>query len=489
MLTFRHKTAKAGKIMLLKKTKIVCTLGPATDNAAVLKRMIKAGMDVARLNMSHGTHKEQAARIAAVKELREELGVPVAILLDTKGPEVRVKTFKDGRVELNEGGEFTLTPADIKGDSTRVGITFPDLCKYLKKGDEILADDGNIKLCVKSVNGTEILTTVETGGILSDRKSLNFPDLEIDMEYLSDIDKKDMAFGVEQSVDCIALSFVRNRCDVETVRAFLETVGGADVPLISKIENRQGVNNMDAIIAVSDGIMVARGDMGVEIPFEELPGIQKKLIKNCYKAGKTVITATQMLESMIVNPRPTRAEISDVANAVYDGTSATMLSGETAAGKYPVETVRTMAKIIKQAEKGINYKKRFYDLDIDVNSVSDAISHSATNAAHDLNAKAIIIVTFSGDAARRVSRYRPQVPIIAATASTKTFFRLALSWGVIPVLADIMDNTDNLIAHAAERALKTHVVKEGDLAVIAAGVPVGVSGNTNMIKIQKIGGG
>jgi len=473
--------------MLQKKTKIICTMGPATDSAAVLKRMVKAGMDIARINMSHGTHEDQAARIAMVKEAREESGEPIAILLDTKGPEVRVKTFKNGREELKEGDKFILATADIEGDSTRVAITFPDLYKYLKKGDEVMADDGNIELRVESVGKKEIVTKVVVGGILSNRKSLNFPDIDIDMEYLSETDKKDIAFGVEQGVDCIALSFVRDRGDVETVRDFLKTLGVTDATIISKIENRQGVNNMDAIIAASDGIMVARGDMGIEIPFEELPGIQKKLIKNCYKAGKIVITATQMLESMITNPRPTRAEISDVANAVYDGTSATMLSGETAVGKYPVETVRAMVKIIKQAEKNINYKKRFYDLEVDVNSVSDAISHSATNAAHDLNAKAIIIVTFSGDAARRISRYRPQVPIIAATASPKTFYKLALSWGIIPALADIMDNTDNLITHAAECAAKTHTVKEGDLVVIAAGVPVGVSGNTNMIKIQKIG--
>lgn len=477
-----------GKTVLPRKTKIVCTLGPATDNAAVLTRMIKAGMNIARVNMSHGTYEEQAARIAMVKEIRRELMVPIPILLDTKGPEVRVKTFKNGRAELKKGDKFILTAEDAEGDCTRVGITFPSLYKYLKRGDEILADDGNIELRVESVSKEKILTTVVVDGILSNRKSLNFPGINIDMEYLSEVDKRDIAFGVDQGVDCIALSFVRCRDDVETVRGFLETTGETDVCLISKIENRQGVSNMDSIIAVSDGIMVARGDMGIEIPFEELPGIQKKLIKNCYKAGKVVITATQMLESMISHPRPTRAEISDVANAVYDGTSATMLSGETAVGKYPVETVKTMAKIIKQAEKGINYKKRFYDLEVDVNSIDDAISHSAAITAHDLNAKAIITVTFSGSTARKISRFRPQVPIIGATTSPRTCCRLALSWGVIPALAEEKDNTDDLIAHAIECALKTHIVKEGDLVVIAAGVPVGVSGNTNMIKIQKIDG-
>jgi len=473
--------------MLLKKTKIVCTMGPATDSAGVLRRMVRAGMDVARFNMSHGTHAEQAARIALVKSVREELGVPVALLLDTKGPEVRVRTFKNGREELKKGNKFILTTADIEGDATRVGISFHDLYKYLKKGNVILADDGNIELHVNSVSAAEIVTTVAVGGVLSNRKSLNFPGIEIDMEYLSEADRSDLAFGVEQGVDCAALSFVRNRGDVETVREYLKTLGGTGIALISKIENRQGVNNMDSIIEVSDGIMVARGDMGVEIPFEELPGIQKRLIKDCYRVGKTVITATQMLESMIVHPRPTRAEISDVANAVYDGTSATMLSGETAAGKYPVETVKTMAKIIRQAEKGIDYKKRFYDLDVDVNSIDDAVSHSATNAAHDLNAKAIITVTFSGTTARRISRFRPLVPVIGATTSQKTYFQLALSWGVIPVLAEQKDKTDALFAHAAECALKTGVVKDGDIVVIVAGVPVGVSGNTNVLKIQKIG--
>jgi pyruvate kinase len=305
------------------------------------------------------------------------------------------------------------------------------------------------------------------------------------MEYLSEVDKKDIIFGIEQGADCIALSFVRCREDVEVVRGFLETNGGKAIDLISKIENRQGVNNMDSIIAASDGIMVARGDMGIEIPFEELPGTQKRLIKNCYRAGKVVITATQMLESMITHPRPTRAEISDVANAVYDGTSATMLSGETAVGKYPVETVRTMAKIIKQTERNINYKKRFYDLEIRVNSVSNAISHSAATSAHDLDAKAIITVTFSGSMARKISRFRPQVPIIGATTSQKTYYQLALKWGVIPVHAEVQGNSDDLIAHAVECALKTKIVKKGDLVVITAGAPVGVSGNTNMIKIQR----
>ena len=468
-----------------KKTKIICTLGPATDTVSALQKMIKAGMDVVRINMSHGTYEEHAKRIAMIRAVRDELKVPIAIMLDTKGPEIRIKTFKNGRVELKAGDDFTLIPEEIEGDSTRVGITFPALFKYLKKGDKILSDEGNIELRVESVSKQKIVTKVVLGGFLSNRKSLNFPSVEIDMEYLSDIDKKDIAFGVEQAVDFIALSFVRSSSDVEAVHGFLRTINGNDVSIISKIENRQGVNNMNSIISASDGIMVARGDLGVEIPFEELPGIQKRLIKNCNKAGKAVIIATQMLESMIANPRPTRAEISDVANAVYDGASATMLSGETAMGKYPVETVRTMTKIIKHAEKGINYKKTFSDHNAAVNNIRDAIAHSATNAAHVLNAKAIVVMTSSGDSARRLSCYRPQVPIIVATPSQKTYYKLALCWGVIPISTTIIENIDNLIIHATECALKTEVVKDGDLVVIAAAVPVGISENINMIKIQK----
>jgi pyruvate kinase len=472
--------------MVHKKTKIICTLGPSTDNPAILKKMIKAGMDVARINMSHGIYSEHATRIQLVKTIRSEMKVPVAILLDTKGPEVRIRTFKNGSIELHRGEIFTFTHRDIVGDQSHVSVSFPDLYKYLKKGDKLLLDDGNIEFHVEEIKNKDIVTKVFVGGVLSNRKSLNFPDIEIDMIYLSETDKSDLAFGVEQEVDFIALSFVRTHQDVLDVRNFLSKIGGNDIALISKIENRQGVHNIDSIISVSDGIMVARGDMGVEIPFEELPGIQKKLIKNSYKAGKAVITATQMLESMITHHRPTRAEISDVANAVHDGTSATMLSGETAVGQYPVETVKTMTKIIRQAEKSINYKKTFFDLKVDVNSISDATSHSATNAAHDLNAKAIVIVTFSGETARRVSRYRPQVPIIVATVSQRTYYRMAINWGVTPVKAEVKNDTDSLIEHAIECALKTDYVKEGDLIVIAAGVPVGVSGNTNMIKIQHI---
>ncbi|MCL2630898.1 MAG: pyruvate kinase [Firmicutes bacterium] len=469
---------------MLRKTKIVCTLGPACDNIQVLRKMAKAGMNVARLNMSHGTHSEQSARIKAVREISKEIASPIAVLLDTKGPEVRVRTFAGGKAVLKEGDKFVLCAYETEGDSTRVAISFPFLYKYLKKGSEILADDGNIELRVEKCSESEIVTTVIVGGILSNRKSLNFPGTEIDMDYLSDIDKEDIAFGVKEGVDFIALSFVRTASDVQIIRDYLKTLNSKDILLISKIENRQGVDNMEEIIAISDGVMVARGDMGVEIPFEEIPPIQKRMIKSCYTAGKMVITATQMLESMITNARPTRAEISDVANAVYDGTSCTMLSGETAAGKYPVETVKAMVKIIKHAEKNINYKNRFYNLPTAVGCIRDAVSHSATTAAHDLNAKAIIAVTYSGNTARNISRFRPQVPIIAPTTCEKVCSQLALSWGITPVTACEKAGTDELIDHAIERAKTTGLIKEGDIVVMVAGVPVGIGGNTNLMKIQ-----
>ena len=471
--------------MLPKKTKIICTLGPST-NIDVLREMVKAGMNVARLNMSHGSYEEQAARVTMVKQVREELGIPVAILLDTKGPEFRIKTFKNGKEILEKGAKFTLTQADVDGDNTRVAVSYPDLHKYLKVGDMILADDGNIEFRVEGIDGADIVTSVVVGGTLSNRKSLNFPGINIDMEYLSEIDKKDIEFGVQQGVEWIALSFVRCGKDVEAVRDYLKSINGSYTHLISKIENQSGVDNMDDIIELSEGIMVARGDMGVEIDFEKLPNIQKKLIKNCYRAGKVVITATQMLETMITNPRPTRAEISDVANAIYDGTSATMLSGETAAGKYPVQAVKTMSRIIEETERNVNYKKRFHAFDAEINSIDNAITHSAVNAAFNLNAKAVITLTFSGTAAQKISRYRPLAPIIGATTSQRTYYRMALNWGVIPTLAEVKSSNDDLIEHAAECALKTGYVKEGDLVVIVAGTPVGISGNTNMIKIQKL---
>ncbi|MDE7463817.1 MAG: pyruvate kinase [Clostridiales bacterium] len=470
----------------MRKTKIVCTLGPATDDYAVLKNMIRAGLNVARLNFSHGTHEEHRARIEMVKRARKELDVPVAILLDTKGPEIRIKTFKDGKVMLKAGGKFTLTTREIEGDETAVSVTYEDLPKYVKKGARILVNDGLIELKVESINKTDIVTVVQNDGVLSNRKSINMPDTFIDMPYLNDVDRADIEFGLTQDVDYIAMSFVRTVSDVRQIKKLLNEHNQNDVQLIAKIENRSGVENLDAIISECDGVMVARGDMGVEIPFEELPGIQKDMITRCYRQGKKVITATQMLESMINNPRPTRAEISDVANAIYDGSSAIMLSGETAAGAYPVESVGTMAKIAECAESDINYKKRFRALEPQIKSITDAVSHSTCAASFDLDAKAIIAVSRSGYTARKISRFRPDAPIIAATTSVKAYNQLAMNWGVIPTLSQIQANSDDLFKHVMNCAINTGVVQEGDLVIIAAGVPVGASGNTNNMRIEYV---
>ncbi|KAI4453724.1 pyruvate kinase [Holotrichia oblita] len=418
-----------------------------------------------------------------VKAVRKELNIPLAIMLDTKGPEIRIKTFEKGKINLFEDAEFTLTVKDIAGNENIVSITYTNLYKALKPSDKIMLNDGLITLEVKNILNGDIICKVLNGGELTNRKSLNVPGIALDMPYLSEIDKQDVLFGIKNDVDFIAASFVRSKDDVISLRNFINENGGKDIDIIAKIENRQGVNNVEDIIKVSDGIMVARGDMGVEIPFVELPAIQKNIIKSCYRAGKKVITATQMLETMIVNPTPTRAEISDIANAVFDGTSATMLSGETAIGKYPVESIKTMAAISKEAEKIINYKKRFLALEAKIDTISDAVSHAACSAAHDLNAKAIIVVTQSGRTAKMISRFRPDVPIVAATTSEKVYNKLAINWGILPCMAKMQDNTDELFAHAIECAKKLNVVKKSDLCVIAAGVPVGISGNTNILKI------
>lgn len=470
----------------MRRTKIVCTLGPATDDYAVLKGMIRAGMNVARLNFSHGNYDDHKKRIDMIKRARKETGQPIAILLDTKGPEIRVKTFKDGKIKLKKDAKFTLTTRDVAGDESIVSITYEELPRYVKKGDRILVNDGLIELKVESVNATDIINIVCNDGVISDRKSINLPDTDIDMPYMSDVDRADIEFGISQDVDYIAMSFVRSVDDVRIVKRLLNEHDANDIQLIAKIENRSGVDNMPSILAECDGVMVARGDMGVEIPFEELPGIQKDMITRCYRQGKKVITATQMLESMINNPRPTRAEISDVANAIYDGSSAIMLSGETAAGAYPVEAVATMAKIAENAESGINYKKRFNALDPHIKNITDAVSHSTCAAAFDLDAKAIIAVSRSGYTARKISRFRPSAPIIAATTSVKAYNQLAMNWGVIPTLSKVQESSDELFKHCMICAVNTGVVAEGDLVVIAAGVPVGVSGNTNTMRIEYI---
>ena len=470
----------------MRKTKIVCTLGPAVDSYAAIKKLIKAGMNVARLNMSHGSHEEHARRISMVKQARQELNVPVAVLMDSKGPEIRIKRFDGGKATLCEGESFTLTTEDVLGDNTRVSITYPNLPKIIKTGDPILISDGLIELSVVSVSDKEIVCSVVNGGTLSDRKSINLPATAVDMPYLSETDKSDFLFGIEQQVDYFALSFVRCADDVKQVKNILRENGAENIQLIAKIENRQGVNNIASILEESDGAMVARGDMGVEIPFEELPAIQKSMIKLCYSQGKKVITATQMLESMIENPRPTRAEISDVANAIYDGTSAIMLSGETAMGKYPIEAVKTMARIAEKTESSIHYGRRFHSFDPEIKGIADAVSHATVSAAYSLGAKAIIALSNSGYTVRKVSRFRPECVIIGATTSDKAFNQLALNWGVLPVMAQMQPNSDELFAHAMECAKNTGVVKEDDIVVITAGVPVGVAGNSNTMRIEKI---
>lgn len=471
----------------MRKTKIVCTLGPATDSYPMIKKLIKAGMNVARINMSHGTHAEHAERVKLVKKAREELNTPVAILMDTKGPEIRIKTFQNGKADLIEGDYFTLTTAEVAGNNARVSVTWPDLPQAVKEGDPILLNDGLIELKVASVSETEAVCTVVHGGSLTDRKSINLPGVNFDMPYLSEADRADIRFGIEQDVDYFALSFVRSVDDVRQVKQILNSNNASAIQIIAKIENRAGVNNFDSIIAECDGAMVARGDMGVEIPYEELPAIQKDMIHTCFRAGKKVITATQMLESMLNNPRPTRAEISDVANAIYDGTSATMLSGETAAGKYPVEAVKVMAKIAENTEKSINFRSRFFKHDAEIKNITDAVSHSTCAAAFDLNAKAIITVSQSGYTARKVSRFRPSCPIIAATTSPKAYNQLALNWGVVPTMAVPQPNSDELFRHSVQCALNTGVVREGDLVVMTGGVPVGISGKSNTMRIEIIG--
>ncbi len=473
----------------MRKTKIVCTMGPAVSDISVLKDLVKNGMNVARLNFSHGEYAEHKQRIDDIKKVRDELKSSVAILLDTKGPEIRIKEFANGSVNLTEGQKFTLTCEDVVGNENIVSVTYKNLYNDITIGSRILLDDGLIELKVESIDNKDIVCEVINGGILSNKKSINIPGASINLPYLSEKDVNDIVFGIENDVDFIAASFVRTAYDVLEVRKVLEQNGGDDIHIIAKIENSEGVNNIDAIINVSDGIMVARGDMGVEIPFEELPSIQKLLIEKCYKAGKKVITATQMLDSMIRNPRPTRAETTDVANAIYDGTSAIMLSGETAIGKYPIESVITMSKIAEKTEKSINYKKRFDNHKTKhlATTVASAISHATCTTAMDLGATSIITVTNSGVTARMVSSFRPDCPIIATTPVEKVYRQLALSWGVIPVLSEQQNSMDDLFDHAVDKSLETGIVKNGDLVVITGGLPVGISGTTNIIKAHLVG--
>lgn len=472
----------------MRKTKIVCTMGPATDDEHTLREIMLAGMDVARLNFSHGTHEEAKVRIDRIKKIRDELDIPVAILLDTKGPEVRIKTFKEGKVNLKAGQTFTLCTNDVEGDETQVSITYPNLPKDIHAGAKILIDDGLIELVVVNIKSDKIICEVKNGGTVSNQKGVNIPNISLSMPYMSEKDKSDILFGIEQDVDFIAASFVRTADDVIEIKKLLEKNGGTNINIIAKIENAEGVENIDSIIHASSGIMIARGDMGVEIAMEDLPVIQKQLIQKTYRAGKVVITATQMLDSMIRNPRPTRAETTDVANAIYDGTSAIMLSGETAIGKYPVNAVRTMALIAKRTEKDIDYVKRLEKMDFDSRmDVTNAISHATCTTAHDLNAAAIIALTYAGGTAKQLSRFRPDCPIIAPTLNKKARRQLNLSWGVVPIMSEARSNTDELFDHAVECAETTGIIKNGDLVVITGGAPMGISGTTNIMKVHLVG--
>ena len=470
----------------MRKTKIVCTIGPASQNEETLTRMCLAGMNVARVNFSHGSHEEHHSKIELIKRVREKLGLPIAIMLDTKGPEYRIRTFRDGRITLREGAAFTLTTDEVEGDETRVSVNYDGLHRDLVPGDRVLLANGLLVLRVEEIEGHNIRCTVVIGGELSDRKSMSFPGKVLSKAYLSEQDKADMLFGIEHDVDYIACSFVSLRQDLVDVHEFLNANGGGHISLIAKIENQSGIDNIEEICAECEGIMIGRGDMGVEIPYEDLPAVQKQLITKCRLIGKRVITATEMLESMIHNARPTRAEVSDVANAVYDGTSAVMLSGETAAGKYPVEAVTAMAKICEQTEKNINYTHRFRTTDFVTHSTVDAISHATCGMAIDIGAKAIVACSLSGMTARMISRFRSPVDILGLTTDERTLRKLAMSWGVVPALSKEFASTDVLFYFATQIAKETLGLQSGDRIVITGGVPNGRPGNTNLIKVEVI---
>ena len=486
---------------MFRKTKIICTLGPATDKDDVLRQLIMEGMNVARFNFSHGSYEEQKGRLDKLVALREELNRPVAALLDTKGPEIRLRDFADGKVELKAGQTFTLTTEEIAGDANRVSITYKNLPNDVKPGNRILIDDGLVGMEVISITPVEGAKADEDGnepmdincrvlntGFVSNKKGVNVPNVELSMPYISEKDYNDIVFGIENDYDYIAASFVRTADDVLAIRQILKEKGGSDIKIIAKIENMQGVQNIDEIIRVSDGVMVARGDMGVEIPLEDVPVMQKKIIKKCYESGKIVVTATQMLDSMMKNPRPTRAESTDVANAIYDGTSAIMLSGETAAGLYPVEALKTMVRIAMRTEQDINYWYRFHARHTMSNpDVTNAISHATCTMSEDLNAAAIITVTKSGRTARMVSKYRPATPIVCGCLTAKVYRQMGLCWGIHPLLLEEKNNADDLFDYAVDATEKAGYISKGDVVILTAGVPLGVSGTTNLIKVQVAG--
>lgn len=483
IVSFRYHLVKG---FIMRKTKIVCTIGPASETKEVMIGLCQAGMNVARLNFSHSTYADHQRRLNVIKEVRGELGLPIAIMLDTKGPEYRIRTFEGGKILLLEGDTFTFTTDEIVGNCERVSVSYEKLPDELSVGDTILLNNGLLSFSVEKIEGRDIVCRVMCGGELSDRKSMSFPGKVIKQPYLSEQDKADIKWGVDHAVDFIACSFVSCQQDLLDVREYLREIGAENIELIAKIENQSGVDHIEEICESCDGIMVARGDMGVEIPFENLPAIQKMLITKCSMLGKRVITATEMLESMINNSRPTRAEISDIANAVYDGTSAIMLSGETAAGKYPVQSVKTMAKIAETTEENIDYKKAFHNADFKIRNMTDAISHSTCGMAIDIQAKAIVACSLSGMTARMVSRFRAPVSIIGLTTNESTWRKLALSWGVIPAMCETFTSTDVLFYTAKKIAAKELGLCKKDRIVITGGDITGRSGNTNLIKIEEI---
>ena len=471
----------------MRKTKIICTLGPAVDSEDMIRTLIRSGMDAARFNFSHGSHPEHLARLNRLKSVRDAMGRPVATILDTKGPEIRIKSFDAKTVTLETGDPFTLTTDDVVGDRSRVSVTYPKLHQELAPGQQVLIDDGLVAIRVEEIAGHDIRCTVENGGTLSANKSINIPGVHIRLPALTEKDVADIRFGVENDFDYIAASFVRRAADVEAVRQVLRDCGGENVKIIAKIENQEGVDNVDEILAAADGIMVARGDLGVEIPAARVPVLQKQMIRKGLQAGKPVITATQMLDSMMRNPRPTRAEVSDVANAVFDGTGCVMLSGETAGGKYPVESLTAMVGIVTEAEQSIDYWRRFQKQRITpASNINDAITHTCCLTAMDLNATAILAATSSGRTARMICRFRPACPVAALTMHEKVRRQLAICWGVIPFLTGEVNSTDRIFSLSAEVARKEGLVRNGDTVVITAGVPLGKSGSTNLLKAQVI---
>ena len=470
----------------MRKTKIICTVGPACSNEETLTQMCLAGMNVARLNFSHGTHEQHKVMIDLIKKVREKLDMPLAIMLDTKGPEYRIKEFENGKISLSDGDEFTFTTEEIVGNQNKVSVNYKGLINDLEIGDTILVNNGLVEFKVKELSKTEALCAVIHGGDLSNQKSMSFPNKVLKQTFLSEQDKKDILFGIENDIDYIAASFVSCEQDMIDIKEFITANGGSEIGLVAKIENRFGVDNLYDISKHCEGVMIARGDLGVEIPFKELPAVQKKLVTACRMLGKRIITATEMLETMIYNPRPTRAEISDVANAVYDGTSAVMLSGETAAGKYPVKTVEIMSDICEETENNIHYNKRFHRADFEIKNNIDAISHSACSMAIGVNAKAIAVCSISGRTARFVSRFRPVADIVALTTSKKVWRKLALSWGVTPVLCEEYPSAEVMFYNASRKTAKILDLQNGDNMIIIGGTTSGKSGETNTIRLERI---